>query len=95
MDYHSVLRTGGIHEDILATIEQFDNRKTPTRPADNKRIVWQHQTSFFTIVQSNEICHMTWHKVVQQLNNSMKVLGMISKFPIFMLILEIFDLNPL
>lgn len=62
------------------TLEYFGNTwtvwqpKNLTRPADNKRRVWQHQTSFFTIVQSNEICQITWYKVVQQLNNSMTVL---------------------
>lgn len=54
--------------------------------------MWQHQTSFFIIVQSNKIhvYQITWYKVEQQLYNRM-----ISQFSIYTLILEIFDWNPL
>lgn len=78
----------------MTTLERFDKWKNPTRPADNKIRVWQHQTSFFIIVQSNKIqCHVyqiTWYKVEQQLYNRM-----ISQFSIYTLILGIFDWNPL
>lgn len=76
----------------MTTLERFDKWKNPTRPADNKIRVWQHQTSFFIIVQSNKIhvYQITWYKVEQQLYNRM-----ISQFSIYTLILGIFDWNPL
>lgn len=76
----------------MTTLERFDKWKNPTRPADDKIRVWQHQTSFFIIVQSNKIhvYQITWYKVEQQLYNRM-----ISQFSIYTLILGIFDWNPL
>lgn len=76
----------------MTTLERFDKWKNPARPADNKIRVWQHQTSFFIIVQSNKIhvYQITWYKVEQQLYNRM-----ISQFSIYTLILGIFDWNPL
>lgn len=74
----------------MTTLERFDKWKNPTRPADDKIRVWQHQTSFFIIVQSNKIhvYQITWYKVEQQLYNRM-----ISQFSIYTLILGIFDWN--
>lgn len=76
----------------MTTLERFDKWKNPTRPADDKIRVRQHQTSFFIIVQSNKIhvYQITWYKVEQQLYNRM-----ISQFSIYTLILGIFDWNPL